>query len=71
MIKTFRYRLYPSKPQVRLLERTLETWRCNAVRSGRLQSWDDLDEPTPQRRTQVRESQVRRRWPARRAQERG
>lgn len=27
MIKTFRYRLYPSKPQARLLERTLETCR--------------------------------------------
>jgi putative transposase len=27
MIKTFRYRLYPSKPQTRLLERTLETCR--------------------------------------------
>lgn len=27
MIKTYRYRLYPSKPQARLLERTLETCR--------------------------------------------
>ena len=31
MLKTFAYRLYPSKPQARLLERTLETCRrrCN------------------------------------------
>jgi transposase len=27
MLKSFRYRLYPSKPQARLLERTLETCR--------------------------------------------
>lgn len=34
----------------------------NAVRDGRLATWDDPTEPNPQRRTRVRRSEVLRRW---------
>ena len=34
----------------------------NAVRTGKLATWDDPDEPNPQRRTRVRRSEVRARW---------
>lgn len=43
MLKTFTYRLYPSKPQARLLDSTLETCRrwynqCLAERRDRTSS---------------------------------
>lgn len=34
----------------------------NAVRTGKLATWDDPDEPNPQRRTRVRRSEVMARW---------
>lgn len=34
----------------------------NAVRDGRLSTWEDPDEPNPQRRTRVRKSEVLKRW---------
>ena len=35
----------------------------NAVRDGRISTWDDPDEPNPQRQTRVRRSEVLKRWP--------
>jgi putative transposase len=42
MLKTFKYRLYPSRPQVRLLEQTLETCRqwYNTCLAERKDAWD-------------------------------
>jgi putative resolvase len=46
MLKTFQYRLYPSKPQKRLLEQTLETCRhfYNACLDERKTAWEERKE---------------------------
>jgi putative transposase len=42
MLKTFKYRLYPSRPQIRLLEQTLETCRrwYNTCLAERQDAWE-------------------------------
>jgi len=47
LLKTFKYRLYPTKEQQRLLTRQLEEcrWLWNTLLAERKQAWEELDTP--------------------------